>query len=201
MAAKHRQDMGKAIIEFEGRYKDGKLQVYILPVGDGGGAYEIAGINDRYHSITAARLKRLIEAGKHDRAEEEAAAYIEEYTRGVLKFFPDSQTADANPAIEFVLRDAAFNRGAKGAATILQIALGMAAIDGVVGPVTHREFAKQLKDLGPEYVLDRLTQARQTYERTSYPWKKSTRDESSKFWKGLSSRWAKAHQVATTRFA
>ncbi len=83
---------------------------------------------------------------------------------------------------------------------MLQIALGMAAIDGVVGPATHREFTKQLAELGPEYLLQRLTQARQTYERTSYPWKKGTRDESSKFWKGLSSRWSKAHQVAQTRF-
>src|SRR5258707_5673056 len=200
MAAKHRQEMGQAIVEFEGRYKDRKLQVYTLPMGDGGGAYEIAGINDRYHPTMANKLKRLIESGGHTQAEKEAADYIEEYTRPVLKFFPDAATAEANAAIEFILRDTAFNRGAKGAATVLQIALGMTAIDGVVGPATHREFAKQLKELGPENILRRLTQARQTYERTSYPWKKSTRDENSKFWKGLSSRWSKAHQVATTRF-
>jgi lysozyme family protein len=200
MAASHRQEMGLAIVEFEGRYKDGKLQVYHLPAGDGGGAYEIAGINDRYHPSMAGKLRGMIQNGEHTKAEKEAASYIEEYTRPVLKFFPDAETADANPAIEFVLRDTAFNRGVKGAATVLQIALGMTAIDGVVGSLTHREFARQLKDLGPEHLLRRLTQARQTYERTSYPWKKSARDESSKFWKGLNSRWAKAHQVATTRF-
>ena len=200
MAAKHRTDMGKAIVEFEGRYQNGKLQVYNLPAGDGGGAYEVAGINDRYHPSMAAKLKRLIDNGEHIKAEQEASAYIEEYTRPVLKFFPDAASADDNPEIEFVLRDTAFNRGMKGAATVLQIALGMSKIDGVVGPATKAEFTKQLKDPGRVNVLRRLTQARETYERNSYAWKKSSRDETSKFWKGLSSRWSKAHQVAVSRF-
>src|SRR5260370_1887256 len=121
MAAKHRQEMGMAIVELEGRYRNGKLQVYTLPVGDGGGAYEVAGINDRYHPVMAPKLKKLIESDAHAQAEKEAASYIEEYTRPVLKFFPDAATAEDNPAIEFVLRDTAFNRGAKGAATVLQI--------------------------------------------------------------------------------
>jgi lysozyme family protein len=196
-----RHAMGKAIVEFEGRYSAGKLQCYRLPVGDGGGAYEIAGINDRYHPTKAGQLKSLIDSGQHEKAEAEAAAYITEYTKGVLKFFPSQEAAEDNPAIEFVLRDTAFNRGAKGAAAVLQIALGMQHIDGIVGSATHREFAKQLADPGPAALLLTLTQARETYERTSYNWKAGKRDEASKFWKGLSSRWAKAHTVASTRFA
>jgi hypothetical protein len=196
-----RQAMGLAIVrEFEGRYKEGKLQVYKLPSGDGGGSFEIAGINERYHATKANILKNLIEAGAHDKAEDEAAAYIVEYTRPILKFFPDETAAEANPAIEFILRDCAFNRGPKGAATILQLGLGMSDVDGIVGPQTKQEFAKQLEDHGPDNVLGRLTQARETYERTSYPWKQSARDEGSKFWKGLSNRWAKAHRIATERF-
>jgi lysozyme family protein len=113
-----------------------------------------------------------------------------------LKFFPSPQSAEANPAIEFVLRDVCFNRGAKGAATVLQIALGMNDIDGVVGPMTHREFARQLGEPGPAEVLANLTKARETYERNTYSWKPNARDESSKFWKGLSNRWAKAHSTA-----
>jgi len=197
-----RQLMGLEIVrQFEGRYKNGKLQVYMLPAGDGGGAFEVAGINDRYHATKANILRELIEAGAHDKAEEEAAAYIVEYTRPVLKFFPVSNSAEQNPAIEFVLRDCAFNRGAKGSATILQIALGMSDIDGVVGPATRAEFAKQLNELGSQQVLGKITKARETYERTSYEWKRSARDEKSKFWSGLSNRWKKCHDIATTRFA
>ena len=196
-----RQLMGLEIVrQFEGRYKNGKLQVYMLPAGDGGGAFEVAGINDRYHATKANILRELIEAGAHDKAEEEAAAYIVEYTRPVLKFFPVSNSAEQNPAIEFVLRDCVFNRGSKGAATILQIALGMNDIDGVVGPATRAEFAKQLNELGSQAVLANVTKARESYERTSYGWKTSARDEKSKFWKGLSNRWAKAHAIAMERF-
>jgi lysozyme family protein len=191
-----RIEMGREIVRFEGRYKDGKLQVYYLPAEDGGGAYEIAGINDRYHPKKAKELRDLIEEGKHKQAEDEAAIYIEEYTRSVLKFFPSPELADANPAIEFVLRDSCFNRGPKGAATILQHALGMEEIDGIVGPATRAEFARQLVDPGPVELLEQITQARETYERNVYPWKPSKRDESSKFWKGLSSRWDKAHSKA-----
>jgi lysozyme family protein len=196
-----RHAMGKAIVEFEGRYAGGKLQWYKLPAGDGGGDYEVAGINQKYHPQKAARLKALIDAGKHADAEAEAAAYIEEYTRGILRFFPSPASADANSHIEFVLRDCAFNRGMKGAATVLQLALGLEQIDGVVGPMTHREFARQLEYPGPAAVLRALTAAREQYERNVFAWKTSARDESSKFWRGLSNRWAKAHEVATTRFA
>lgn len=196
-----RIDMGLAIVEFEGRFdKTGNLLVYKLPSGDGGGTYEIAGINDRYHPSKAAQLKKLIESGENRKAIREASEYIEAYTAPVLKFFPSRESADQNMPMEFVLRDTAFNRGNKGAATVLQIALGMNAIDGVVGPMTHREFAKQLVDPGPANLVRRLTAARETYERNSYAWKPGKRDESSKFWAGLSNRWNKAHTVATTRF-
>jgi lysozyme family protein len=114
-----------------------------------------------------------------------------------VSFFPSPQSAEANPAIEFVLRDTAFNRGIKGAATVLQLALGMSEIDGLCGPMTHREFAKQLEDPGPAEVLKNLTAARETYERNTYSWKPNARDESSKFWKGLSNRWVKAHATAS----
>lgn len=194
-----RIDMGKAIVEFEGRYAQGKLQVYKLPAGDGGGAYEIAGINERFHPQKAKELKALIESGQHSKAEAEASAYIEKYTRSVLDFFPSSINADDYPEIEFILRDTAFNRGPKGAATVLQHALGMSVIDGVVGPKTKAEFEKHLKE-DAVALARRITKARETYERNTYPWKGGKRDESSKFWKGLANRWEKAHRTAVTRF-
>jgi hypothetical protein len=198
--AEERHAMGAAIVSFEGRFKDGKLQHYKLPPGDGGGRGEVAGINEKYHPQQYAKLKGLLNGGAHQEAEHEAARYIEEYTRKVVNFFPSAQAAEENPAIEFVLRDCAFNRGMRGAATILQIALGMHQIDGVVGPKTHREFARQLEDPGPTVVLRALTDARETYERNVYPWKTGSRDESSKFWKGLSNRWSAAHKCAVDRF-
>jgi lysozyme family protein len=194
-----RVDMGKAIVDFEARRKDGKLRVYKLPAGDGGGSFEIAGINEKFHSETAHELKDLIESGQHELAEHRANTYIEEYTRTVLSFFPSDVNPDNFPHIEFLLRDSCWNRGSKGAATILQLALGMKSVDGVVGPRTKIEFGYQLED--PAEVGRRITQARETYERNTYPWKKNARDESSKFWKGLANRWAKAHQTAMNRFA
>jgi hypothetical protein len=191
-----RHAMGKAIVKFEGRYTEGKLQHYKLPPGDGGGRGEVAGINEKYHPGEYAKLKGLIEGGAHQEAEHEAARYIEEYTRSVCSFFPSAEAADANPAIEFVLRDTAINRGLKGAATVLQIALELPDIDGVVGPRTQREFARQLDERGPAALLRALSAARETYERNKYAWKPNARDESSKFWKGLSNRWARAHKVA-----
>jgi hypothetical protein len=196
-----RLEMGRQIVLFEGRYKDGKLQMYKLPPGDGGGEWECAGINSRYHPQECAKLRGLIEGGAHEEAEHEAARYIQEYTRGVLKFFSSPEAADANSHIEFVLRDTAFNRGLKGASAVLQLALGMTGVDGIVGPMTQREFARQLEDPGPDALLRSLTQAREIYERNKYPWKPQSRDESSKFWRGLSNRWTSAHKVATERFA
>lgn len=189
-----RTQMGQEIVNFEGRFKNGKLQVYQLPSGDGGGDYEVAGINERYHPTKAAELKALIESGQHQEAEAAAAAYIVDYTDPILKFFPSPEYAEANPHVEFLLRDTAFNRGAKGAATVLQLALDV-PVDGVVGPVTKAAF-KQALDSDPDTCARAITEARETYERTSYPWKQGTRDESSKFWKGLSSRWDKAHTAA-----
>jgi hypothetical protein len=194
--------MGKAIVELEGRFdRHGNLLIYKLPEGDGGGSFEVAGVNDRYHSKIAHRLKGLIESGEPDKALEEAADYIADYTETVLKFFPGGCDRSKCGHLEFILRDTCFNRGARGAGTVLQLALGMLDIDGVVGPATKAEFEKQLHELDAEQIALALTSARETYERNTYNWKKNARDESSKFWAGLSNRWKKSHQIAISRFA
>ena len=82
----------------------GHLRVYILPAGDGGGRYEVAGINDRYHPQEAARLRELIDAARFDEAEDYAAEAIADYTDVVSKW-------TSVPEIEAYLRDSAFNRG------------------------------------------------------------------------------------------
>jgi lysozyme family protein len=194
------EQMGLAIVqEFEGRYKDGKLTVYKLPSEDKGGTFEVAGVNDKYHYTKAHELRELINRGEHTKAELEAARHIISYTEPVRKFFPSIQLADDNPDIEFLLRDCAFNRGLKGVATILQIAIGMVGkdIDGVIGDESKEAFALWLKK--PLDLALMITDAREEYERGSYPWKSTKRNESSSLWKGLVNRWQKA-QLVSGRF-
>ena len=168
-----RKKMAESIVNFEARRDaQGHLRVYILPAGDGGGRYEIAGINDRYHPREAARLRQLIDAARFDEAEDYAAEVIADYTDVVSKW-------TTVPEIEAYLRDSAFNRGPGGAAKILQMALGV-TVDGGVGPETLGALRKAEKD--PAKLLAALRIAREKYEL-----RVAGRRE--KFWKGLVNRW------------
>lgn len=172
--------MGTAIINFEARRDGaGHLAVYALPAGDGGGTYEVAGINDRYHPIEAAKLKGMVAAGQFDDAEKYVADFIISYTNGVGGW-------SNNPGVEFYLRDCAFNRGPTGAARILQRAVGVAE-DGEVGPIT----LAATRNKTPDDLLNRLRSARESYERSPVG-----RNESSQFWKGLVNRWNGALTIA-----
>jgi len=136
----------------------------------------VAGINDRYHPAVLDRIERLLAAGKYEEAEDEAALHIMRYTD------PVAMLAEV-PAVQFALRDMTFNRGPTGAVKILQDALGLPA-DGIAGPKTKEALRDSEKD--PEKLLGDLRAARERYERR-------TRDESSKFWAGLSNRWDRQH--------
>ncbi len=174
VSASQRRRMAKAIVDFEARRDSkGRLAVYKLPANDGGGTYEIAGINDRYHPEQAAKLKRLIEAGKYAEAEIEVQDYVLAYTK-----IAEQWTTDAG--VEFYLRDCVFNRGPRGAARILQRAVGVKD-DGAVGPVTRAAVAKLI----PVDLLMKLRVAREDYERNVVGYRAN-------FWKGLVSRWDKA---------
>ena len=175
--------MGQAIVRFEGSYRGRILQVYNLPKGDGGSAFEGARIDERYHCEMSRELRTLSNCGERKEAEQMAADYIIDCTAGVVDFFPEGHNADDYPGIEFVLRDTAFNRGLKGAATVLQLE----EVGGIVGPKTQAAFGEQLARA--DELLNRLTRARKAYERTRYPRKKAQRDESSEFWKSLSKCW------------
>ncbi|MGE5261661.1 MAG: peptidoglycan-binding protein [Actinomycetota bacterium] len=179
-----RMKMAKQIVDFEAsRDKKGHLQVYKLPPGDGGGAYEVAGINERYNKAVADRLAELIDAGEYDRAEELARDFVASDTDVVI-------TWSKIPAIESYLRDSVFNRGHAGAAKILQMALGVEP-DGVVGPRTRAVLAVAERD--PDRLLNDLRAARERYEREVVG-----RDARSKFWKGLVKRWDNALKFART---
>lgn len=179
-----RMAMARKIVDFEARRdKKGHLQVYKLPAWDGGGRYEVAGINERFNKAVADRLVELIEAGDYDRAEELAREFIASDTDVVV-------TWSKIPAIEFYLRDSVFNRGHAGGAKILQMALGVEP-DGVVGPRTRAVLAVAEQD--PDTLLKDLRAARERYEREVVG-----RNERSKPWIGLVNRWNNALKFART---
>lgn len=176
-----RHRIALAIVGFEARYDSKhRIVVYQLPDGDGGGTYEVAGINDKYHPHEAADLAALVRAGKQKDVEERATEYIATYTDCAYLW-------TLNRGIEAYLRDCVFNRGARGAARIFQRAVG-AETDGIVGPKTRLQ-ANKIRNAAD--MLTRLSPAREWYERTY-----AHRDESSTFWKGLVNRWAKAAALA-----
>jgi peptidoglycan hydrolase-like protein with peptidoglycan-binding domain len=176
--------MARAIVKFEARRdKDGNLAIYELPEQDGGGSYEVAGINDRYNKEVVDVLVALIKQGRFKEAEDLAVDYIAQTTDGASSW-------SGVPAIEFYLRDSMFNRGPRGAARILQIAVGVAD-DGIVGAITRAAVRSAEGDV--DRLLDALRQSRERYER-----KVVGRDESSIFWKGLVNRWNQAVQIAKT---
>ena len=172
-----RIDMAGFILDSEARRdKQGNLKVYSLPAADGGGSFEVAGINDRYHPEAAWKLKNLLQEGKYFEAEEYIKAYLLAYTDVVTNW-------TRNPAIEAFLRDTAFNRGPKGALRILQIALGVAD-DGKWGPITQAAMGKYT----PSGLLDKLRKARETYELRIAPPVGARKQ----FWAGLQNRWDNA---------
>lgn len=174
-----RLEMADFILRSEARRdKMGRLRVYPLPKADGGGTFEIAGINDRYHPKAANHLKNLIQNNRHTHAENYVRRYLVEYT-DVVKNWTE------HPALESFLRDTAFNRGPKGALRILQIALGISD-DGKFGPITRASLSKGLKNISS--LLDRLREARETYEIRVAP----PVGARAKFWVGLQNRWNNA---------
>ena len=72
-----RRQMAAAIVDFEARRDAADhLMVYHPPAGDGGGAYEVAGINARYNRSTAKTLAGLIGRQRFEEAERLATDFI-----------------------------------------------------------------------------------------------------------------------------
>jgi peptidoglycan hydrolase-like protein with peptidoglycan-binding domain len=179
-----RRRMAAAIINFEARRDNkGRLKVHKLLPEDGGGRYEVAGINERYNKETCDALVGLIEARRFDEAEALAIDFIAQDT--------DRASSWSNvPALEFFFRDCVLNRGGAGGARIVQRALGVKD-DGAVGAETRAALAVAEQDAAG--FLVKLRAAREDYER-----KVARRDETSPFWKGLVNRWNKAVEIAKT---
>ena len=175
-----RERMAREILSYEARRDDqGRIAVHYLRPDDGGGHYEVAGINERYHKATADELVALIEADRHDEAEALATEVIASYTDRADRWC-------TTLGVEFYLRDCVFNRGPSGAAWIVQHTVGVKT-DRIVGPITRTAITKAEGDVPT--LLRRLRAAREVYERFR-------RDESSAFWRGLENRWNKALEFA-----
>lgn len=185
-----RQKMAQTIVDWEARRnvgnnnQKGHIRIYSLPSADGGGKFEYAGINDRYHPEVLKDIMTLLRKGDYDGAEARAVRHIAEYTDVVTLWI-----TQGFPAIEMFLRDSCFNRGPKGAARILQIALGVAD-DGKFGPKSKLAFATAIKN--QKELLKRLRFARESYENRVAP----PVGERAKFWNGLVNRWNKCYNYS-----
>ncbi len=159
------------------RGPDGKLQVYQPPSGDGGGAFEVAGITARYQPQEAARLRDLINSGRSDEAEAEAKAF---YRKRAAPFTAHT----ANKGLQLQLADAVHHRGEGGLRRILQRAAGSDSKDyaTLIGSLSSRPDG-----------LEAFDQARRAYE-----WEEVDRgrDSRKKFRKGLENRFDKAAAAA-----
>lgn len=131
------------------RDKNGNLTVYTPPKADGGGAYEVAGINAKYHPAKAARLKHLIESGNPEQAEKEAKQYYIHYTQPA----GDTLTIQGvnSPAAELMLRDIYFNMGSDGMQRVLHRAFG------------NQPIATYLRTHNEQDLLQRIYTARAGY--------------------------------------
>lgn len=117
-------DMYRTILREEARRgKDGKLKVHKLPAADGGGAYEVAGINVKYHPEEARKLKAMIESGAPDEAvEQEVMSYYKSYTQfGHDMISPYTKSK----GLELFIRDCSLNHSPKGVRWILRNAVGV----------------------------------------------------------------------------
>ena len=149
--ATSRLKMAQWIVNQEARRDaQGRLKVYNLPANDGGGRFEVAGINERYDTSECLKLVAMLNAGQYAAAERDAAEYIARQTDAAAKW-------TRLPAAELFLRDTIFNRGLGGATKILQMALGGVARSQVATAVSQAE-------QNPRVFIERLRAAREEYE-------------------------------------
>lgn len=116
-------------VNWEGRKdKQGNLMVYQLPSGDGGGTFEVAGINDRFHPQAAKEIAAL----PPEQRAMAAAKYIRAYTAPLVNQLPAEMQGFA--------QDLAFHRGPSGATRFIQQGLADMGFDirpdGILGPKT-----------------------------------------------------------------
>lgn len=135
--------------------QQGNLKVYTLPANDGGGAFEVAGITDRFDHEEVMKIIELVKAKSFIEAKQACCDYYITNTNPVA-------TWCHVPCIEAFLRDTMFNRGGGGAAGVVQIAVGT-KVDRAFGPVTKRAL-EDAATVSPANLLAALRGACDVYE-------------------------------------
>lgn len=150
-------NMYKALMGNEARRdKAGRIAVYYPSAADGGGAYEVAGINQKYHPKMAAKLKGMVESGaSNEEIEAEVMAYYKEYTQQGADLV---NTATQSKGIELFIRDCTLNHGLEGTARVIRRALGLGKDDNVAPAV-----ADFVSKYGEQRFLEALVQGRASY--------------------------------------
>jgi len=158
------------------RDKNGNLRVYRPPKGDGGGAFEVAGITAKFQPEESRRLKALIESGNHKQAEIEAKKFFEKRAQPFVKH-------TKNEGLKLQLADTVHHRGEGGLRKILQRATGKKSSNASLISALSND----------PNGLNKFHNARQRYE-----WEEVDRGRESrkKFRQGLQNRFNQAHQAA-----
>ena len=159
------------------RDSGGNLRVYTPPAGDGGGAYEVAGITARYQPQEASKLRSLIQQGRGAEAEEEAKSFFRRRAEPFTKFAQQ-------PGLQLQIADSVHHRGEGGLRRILQRATGSDS-------KSYSELVSTL-DSRPD-ALERFNKARVDYELQEVDRGRASRQ---KFRQGLLNRFAAANQAA-----
>ena len=184
--------IGKVIVDHEARRdKNGNLAIYKLPANDGGGKYEAAGINDKYHPKALAELRAMAPEYR----DAYAAEYIENYVR---KGTGLTQPTGLRKGTLLFILDTAFNRGPGGAAWVVQdalIRLGYKIYhDRLWGNQTRSALLAEDFKKTDRLVVE-LWESRKRYEveivNPRHP--AGSRD---KFWNGMVNRWDKIATIA-----
>lgn len=140
------------------RDSQGRLAIYKLPAGDGGGTHEIAGINNGSHPRQYAKLEALIKAGKHKEAEQQAKQYITQYTQPVGNILKEAGVKSSG--LDYFLRDMYFNGGEYGAVRVIHRALGVPESRTFNGDTTQA-IKNYLQNHTEQELLDVLKDARE----------------------------------------
>lgn len=149
------------IVSQEARRDDnGNLMVYNLPAEDGGGSYEVAGINEKHNPKMAAELANYVRTGNHKEAEKKTREYTEELTRRPAELMKEAGIKSA--PVETFLRDSFHNMGEGGMARVIQRATGSPA-SGKMDDATVKALGNLVKDNGNVGAISALNKARQEH--------------------------------------
>ena len=99
------------------------IAVHNLPAADGGGKWEVAGINERSHPEEAAKLRRMVENGaSQEKLTQEVYSYYAKYTQPAADLIG---SATPSKGLELFMRDCHLNHPPTAPAMLLRRALNV----------------------------------------------------------------------------